>query len=114
MRNQNVLWFEISMIDAQVMGLRQCADDRNHVSQKLIRGEWTAFYEQVAEGESVDIFHHDKDSRSSTFVPALILNRHNIWVRKGGDRLGLAYKSIDELFIVRQVWVHDLDCYKPI
>ena len=102
------------MVDTKAVGLSQGADHGDHVAKKFTWGELTALDQQFTECKAINIFHDNKYRRGAPLVPALVLDRNNIWVGEGGDRLRFADKSIYKLFVICEVTMHDLDGHKSI
>ena len=106
---QNVLRLDIAVDYAGAMCRRKPVKRLGDDTQRLAHAESALRVHFMAQIDAVDVLHHQA---GEAFVFAGVVDLHDMGVRDGSRRFGLAVESLDELVAMRalgQLRVHDLD-----
>ncbi len=109
--DQHVLRLDVPVHDPGGVSGRQAGQQRHHDGQRLARREPAPLGEQVPQGPPGQVLHGQVRVMA---VTALVEHRDHVGVREPRHRFGLADEPVDEVFVPRQVGVHDLERHPAI
>jgi hypothetical protein len=110
-RDDDVIRFQIAMQQPLPVGYTYTGADVSHQSDRVLRRHSTLSFEQLAQGRTLNQFHHDVGCGAWASCIAEVVNAYDVWMIDHGRRTRFATKTLNRLFFEDQVWVEQFDCH---
>ncbi|CAI8309607.1 MAG: Uncharacterised protein [Cellulomonadaceae bacterium TMED98] len=102
--HQDVFWFQVAVHNPCLVRGVEALEDRFHHVDGLLPRQHTKVSEELAKGDSRQVFHDDERQGP---VLTLVEDIHDVGVGEPRRLSGLLNKPSGELFVLGQVRVHD-------